>query len=261
MSAFKNIVYQKTNGHARLTINRPEVRNALNRETRIELRTALEDAREDDSVRVIVVTGAGDKAFSAGADIKEIQNLTPLEMREYVKLSRNVTNMIERMDKPVIAAVNGYALGGGFELAMACDIIVASDNARFGLPEILIGIFPGGGGTQRLPKLIGTKKAKEMIFTGDMITAADAERMGLVNKVVPAAKLNETVEDLAKKIQGRSSIILKLAKSALNQSMEVGQSAGLSYELEAFALCFSTEDQKEGMRAFIEKRQPIYKGR
>jgi enoyl-CoA hydratase len=256
-----NIVYQKTDGVAKITINRPEVRNALNRETRNELKMALEEARDDKSVKVIIVTGAGEKAFSAGADIMEIQSLTPLEIREYVKLSRDVTNIIERMDKPVIASVNGYALGGGCELAIACDLIVASERARFGQPEISIGIIPGGGGTQRLARLVGTKRAKELIFTGDMISATEAERIGLINRVVPAEKLNEVVEELARKLIGKSPVMLRLAKAAVNQSMEVGLSAGLSYEFEAFALCFSTEDQKEGMSAFFEKRRPVYKGR
>jgi enoyl-CoA hydratase len=261
MTRFENLIYEKKNGIARITINRPEVRNALNIETRRELKTALEDTSEDENVKVVVITGAGDRAFCAGADIREFLEFHSLQMREYLQLSRAVTNKIMNMEKPVIAAVNGYALGGGCELAMACDMIVASENARFGQPEIIVGLIPGGGGTQRLPRLIGEKRARELIYTGDIINAKEAERLGLVNKVVPADKLDETLNELLQKLLNRSPALLKIAKATINRSMDTTLTAGLSYELEACSLCFSTEDQKEGARAFLEKRKPVYKGK
>ncbi|MFQ5710848.1 MAG: enoyl-CoA hydratase/isomerase family protein [Candidatus Geothermarchaeales archaeon] len=261
MSAFKNIIYEKKGGVAKITINRPEVRNALNIETRRELKAALEDARAEEGTRVVVITGAGDQAYCAGADLNEFKDMTPMQVREYIRLSRDVTNLIEGMEKPVISAVNGYALGGGCELAMACDIIIASETARFGQPEIRVGLIPGGGATQRLPRHIGVKKAKELILTGDLIAAAEAERLGLVNRVVPADKLNEAVEELVEKLLSKSPVMLGLAKASINKAMEMGLESGLRYELEAFALCFSTEDQKEGVRAFFKKRKPVYKGR
>lgn len=261
MSDFSNILYEKVGGVAKITINRPEVRNALNMDTRRELRTALEDAGKDNSVRVVVITGAGDRAFCAGADLRELIDLTPLKARQYLRLSRAVTNAIEDMEKPVISAVKGYALGGGCELALACDIVIAEETARFGQPEVRVGIIPGGGATQRLPRAVGLKKAKELILTGDLISAAEAERIGLVNKVVPVDRLEEAVEELVEKLLGGSPVILGLAKAAVNRSVEVGLAEGLRYEFEALALCFGTEDQREGMLAFLEKRRPTFKGK
>lgn len=261
MTGFQNIIYEKKNGTAKITINRPEVRNALNAETRRELKTALEDASGDKEVRVVVITGSGDRAFCSGADIKEFMKFDPLLMREYLQLSRAVTNAIMNMEKPVIAKVNGHALGGGCELATACDMIVASENAKLGQPEIIVGLIPGGGATQRLPRLIGEKRARKLIYTGDIINSEEAQRIGWVNEVVPADKLDETVDELIKELLSRSPVMLKLAKAAINKSFDTTLSAGLSYELEACSLCFSTEDQKEGAGAFLEKRKPVYKGR
>ncbi|MFQ5762822.1 MAG: enoyl-CoA hydratase/isomerase family protein, partial [Candidatus Bathyarchaeia archaeon] len=215
----------------------------------------------DADVRVVILTGAGEKAFSAGADINVFAQLTPMEARTHIELARKITAFIAGMGKPVIAAVNGYAFGGGCELSLACDLVVASENAKFALPEINIGLIPGGGGTQRLPRLVGARKAKELIFTGEPITAQQALELGLVNKVVPADKLMETVRELAGKLAAKSPAILKLAKAAVNHSMESTLTAGLGYEGELFSLCFSTEDQKEGVKAFLEKRKPAFKGR
>ena len=260
MSKFKNIIYEKYAGVAKISIHRPEVRNALNIETRRELLSALQDAKIDETVRVVIITGSNG-VFCAGADLKELKDLSPIEVREYLQLSRDVTATIENMEKPVICVVDGYALGGGCELALACDIIIASERSKFGQPEINVGLIPGGGATQRLPRFIGVKKAKELIFTGAIISAEEAEHLGLVSKVVPHDKLDETLNELVEKMLSKSPIVLGLAKSAINKSMELGLTDGLSYEQELFALCFSTEDHKEGINAFLEKRKAQYKGR
>lgn len=260
LSKFEAIIYEKRERSVWITLNRPEVLNAQNDQMRQELRRALEDAWDDENTNVIVITGAGERAFSAGADISEFPVLTSIDMRKR-KERPSIPELIRNIPKPVIAAVNGYALGGGCELAMACDIIIASENAIFGQPEIKIGIIPGGGATQLLPRHIGEKKAKELIFTGDSISATEAERHGMINQVVPPDELKEAAYELVGKLLRRSPITLKLAKAAVNKSMEVGLSEGLSYELELFSLCFSTEDQKEGAKAFLEKRRPVFKGR
>jgi enoyl-CoA hydratase len=257
---FQTLIYEKKDNVAWITLNRPEVHNAQNKTLLTELFGALEEARDDDEVHVIVLTGAGDRAFSAGADISMFPSLTPLDVIKEFKFFKTY-ELIREMPKPVIAMVNGFALGGGCELAMACDIIVASDNARFGQPEINIGIFPGAGGTQRLPRLVGEKKAKELIFTGDPVSAEEALRLGLVNKVVPRDKLRESTEELTNKLKSKSMAILRLAKMAINKSLETPLSVGLASEGDLFALCFGTEDQKEGARAFLEKRPPSYKGK
>ena len=256
----KNILYEKHNGIAKISINRPDKRNILNIETRRELKGSLEDARADKNVKVIILTGTGG-TFCAGADLNEFKDLSPTEAREYLQLSRSVSNTIENMEKPVICVIDGYALGGGCELALACDMIIASERSKFGQPEIRIGLIPGGGATQRLPRLIGVRKAKELILTGDIISANEAEELGLVNRVVPADKLDETVNELLEKLLSKSPVMLGLAKSSINKCMELGLANGLSYELEMFALCFSTEDQKEGVKAFLEKRKPQFKGK
>lgn len=260
MSRFEAIIYEKRENVAWVTLNRPEVLNAQNDQMRQELRRALEDAWDDENINVIVITGSGERAFSAGADISEFPVLTSIDMRRR-RERPGITELVRSIPKPIIAAVNGYALGAGCELAMACDIIIASENAKFGQPEIKIGIIPGRGATQLLPRHIGEKRAKELIFTGDSISATEAERLGMINKVVPLDELKEAVDELVGKLLRRSSVTLKLAKAAVNKSMEVGLSEGLSYELELFSLCFSTEDQKEGAKAFLEKRRPVFKGR
>ena len=242
-----------------ISINRPEVMNALNLEVRKELLKVLAGAEKDDSVRALVITGVGDKAFSAGADIKMFQTMTPFLAKEYLKITKSASDRIENFPKPVIAAVNGYAIGGGLELAMSCDIIIASEDAKFGQGEINVGIIPGVGGTQRLPRLVGVKKAKEMIFTGDLIDAKSALEIGLVNSVVAKADLMESVEKLVAKIVTKSPLVLRLAKQALNRSV-AGLKEGLDYESALFALCFASKDQKEGANAFLEKRKPKFQG-
>ena len=260
MTKFETVLYEKEGNVAWITLNRPEKFNAQNSTMRAELSQALEDSRDDENVHIIVITGAGDRAFSAGADIEDILDWTPSEALEaHVKADPHL--LIRAMPKPVIALVNGLALGGGLELALACDIMIASDNAQFGVPEIRVGLIPGGGATQILPRLIGEKRAKELVFTGHPISAKIAYELGMINKVVPPEKLREAGEEFISELLKRSPAILKLAKSAVNKSLEVGLSAGMKWEESFFSLCFSTEDQKEGMRAFIEKRKPVYKGK
>jgi len=258
--AFQTIIYEKKDSLSWITLNRPEAMNAQNDILRAEVIQVLEDSRDDDNVRVIIITGAGDKAFSAGADISEFPKWMPADILNGKGKIRAV-ELIREIPKPVIAMVNGYALGGGCELAMACDIVIASENAQFGQPEVRVGVIPGAGGTQVLPRLIGEKKAKELVFTGNRITAQEALGLGLVNKVVPQDKLGEAVMEMANAILQNSPVIVKLAKIAVNKSLETPLSVGMGYERDLFAICFGTEDQKEGAKAFLEKRKPSYKGR
>jgi len=226
-----------------------------------ELKSSVEDVAEDESVHAVIITGAGEKAFVAGADIKEMTDKRPLEMRKFTILGHQVMETIESMEKPVIAAVNGYALGGGCELALACDIRIASENAKLGLPEVSLGIFPGFGGTQRLTRLVGKGKACELILTGQMIKAEEAERIGLVNRVVPQSELMDEAMRMAKQIMKNGPVGVKLAKSAINKALETTLHAGLAYERELVSLTFSSDDREEGMRAFLEKREPRFKGK
>jgi len=258
---FETIIYEKKENIAWITLNRPEVLNAQSQAMLNEVTTALEQAKDDDEVWVIVLTGAGDRAFSAGADISEFPAWTPIDVIKKLKGVRRPFEFIREIHKPVIAMVNGFALGGGCELAMACDMIVASENARFGQPEISVGVIPGGGGTQVLARLVGEKKAKELVFTGDFISAEEALRFGLINKVVPKEKLRESVEELVGKLKSKSPAILKFAKLAVNKSLEGSLSVGMASETDLFAACFGTQDQKEGAKAFLEKRAPSYTGR
>jgi enoyl-CoA hydratase len=258
---FETILYEKKDNVAWITLNRPDKRNAQNQTLRNEVIAALDDARKDDEVLVIVITGAGDKAFSAGADIGNFLETTTISVITSNKGARRPYSFIREIPKPVIAMVNGMALGGGCELAMSCDMIIASENAIFGQPEISVGVLPGGTGTQILPRLVGDKKAREMIFTGDPIPAEEALRWGLVNKVVPADKLREAVEDTIKKLKTKSPAIMKFAKLAVNKSLETPLSVGIECEAELFAMCFGTQDQKEGAKAFFEKRPPKYTGK
>jgi enoyl-CoA hydratase len=257
------IIYEKKEHVAWVTLNRPEAKNAQDPKTREELVRALEQGRDDDEVFVMVITGEGE-VFSAGGDIAGFPQ-NPVEFMEkigmQVKGKKRPIEMVREIPKPIIAMVNGLALGAGCELAMACDIIIASETARFGQPEIRVGLIPGGGGTQMLPRLVGEKKAKELVFTGEMIAAEEALRFGLVNKVVPKGKLREAVEEFVGSLVNKSPLILKFAKLAVNKSLETPLSAGLAYESNLCALCFSTEDLKEGMTAFLEKRTPNYKGK
>jgi len=259
---FRFIVLEKPrNDYAKITINRPEVMNALNMDTRREIMKALDIVEnEDDEARAVVLTGAGEKAFSAGADISMFKEMTPFLAKEYLKIAKGAAKRIFDFPKPVIAAVNGYAIGGGLELAMACDMIIASKNAKFGQGEINIGIIPGVGGTQRLPRILGLHKAKELIFTGELINAEDALKLGLVNSVVEQSELMKSVEELISKISSKSPLILRLAKEALNRSAS-GLEEGLDFESVLFQFCFASEDQKEGARAFLEKRKPVFRGK
>jgi enoyl-CoA hydratase len=258
---FKNTLYEKRDGIATITINRPQAMNALNDETVQELLLRLEDAEKDENVRVIVITGAGEKAFCAGLDLKPMRDINVIKAVETSKLGQKLTLAIEEVGKPVIAAINGYALGGGLELAMACDIRIVSEKARIGQPEVNVGLIPGWGGTQRLPRLVGKGIAKELIFTGKLIDAKTAERIGLVNVVVPSDELMSTVEELTKVIMSKPPIAIRLAKELINSSIETDQGTGLVHEAEAFGILSSTEDYREGVSAFIEKRKPEYKGK
>ncbi|MGB9779881.1 short-chain-enoyl-CoA hydratase [Caldanaerobacter sp.] len=258
---YKNIDVKKEEGIATITISRPKALNALNTETLKELEKALKTLEEDEDAKVIVITGAGEKAFVAGADISEMKDMDSLKAKEFAEFGQRVFRKIELMKKPVIAAINGYALGGGCELALACDIRIASRNAKFGQPEVGLGIIPGFGGTQRLPRIVGVSKAKELIYTGDMIDAEEALRIGLISKVVEQDKLLEEAYGIAKKIMSKGLVAISLAKEAINKGLEVDIDSGMKYEANAFALCFSTKDQKEGMTAFLEKRNPKFEGK
>jgi len=261
MMEFKNTLYEKGEGIATITINRPEVLNALNEETINEILIRLEDAKNDENIRVIVITGAGDRAFSAGLDLKMIKAASSVRATELSRIGQHLCDYIEALVKPVIAAINGYALGGGNELAMACDIQIASENAQIGHTEINVGLIPGWGGTQRLPRFVGKGIAKEMIFTGKRIDAKTAERLGLVNAVVPADQLKAKVKELALELAGKPPIAIKLSKALINNSTETHLNVGLLQEAEAFGLVASTEDFNEGITAFLEKRKPQFKGK
>ena len=244
-----------------IKINRPKALNALNSATLDDLLGAVDELSCNDAVRVVVVTGEGNKAFVAGADIQEMQPMSPVEGMSFSQKGHIAMSALEALDKPVIAAVNGYALGGGFELALACDIIYASEKARLGFPEVTLGILPGFGGTQRTARLVGPAKAKELIFTGKVITAGEAYEMGLLNKVVADDQLMTAVEELASKILSAGPVGIRLAKTCISRGLSMDIATGLDFEAEAFGLCFGTEDQKEGMTAFLEKRTPTYHGR
>ncbi|MDT4955479.1 MAG: enoyl-CoA hydratase [Acidobacteriota bacterium] len=243
-----------------VTINRPEKRNALNIQTRAEGAQILEELREDESVGVVVFTGAGDKAFIAGADIAEFAGRTALTQRD-VMVARSLFTAIDTFPKPVIAMINGYCLGGGCELALACDLRLASETASFGQPEINLGIIPGGGGTQRLTRLVGEGKAMELILTGEIIDAHTAYKIGLVNMVVPAADLEAKTMEIASRIAEKSPVALRMAKEAVKLASRSNLDEGLRREVDLFALCFSSEDKDEGVRAFLEKRKPVFKGK
>jgi enoyl-CoA hydratase len=251
---------EEDEGIAIVTLDRPEALNALNTEMLEELRDVLREVAGREDVRVVILTGAGDGAFAAGADIREMAAQRPLETRRYATLGHEVARLLERMGKPVIAALNGYTLGGGSELALACDVRIAAENAQIGQPEVKLGIPPGFGGSQRLTRLVGRGRASELIFLGEPVSAEAAERMGLVNRVVPADRLLEEAKAWARQMQERGPVALRLAKAAIHQTQETGLSAGLDYEVELFSLAFATEDQDEGMKAFLEKRKPEFEG-
>jgi enoyl-CoA hydratase/carnithine racemase len=256
-----NVLYEKRNGIAYVTVNRPKVLNALNTPTWKDLRTAFEDARDDATVRGVILTGAGNKAFVAGADIGELAQATGFDAEQSSRFGQQVLDLIENLGKPVIAAVNGFALGGGCETAMACTVRLAVETAKFGQPEVTLGLVPGGGGTQRLPRLVGKGRALQLILSGDMITAQEAYRIGLVNEIVPAAELIARAEAILKKIAANAPIAVKLGLEAVNKGMETSQDEGLLLEASYFGLCAATEDKKEGTSAFLEKRVPQFHGR
>ena len=258
--AYETLLLERAGRVAIVTINRPDKRNALNIKTREEGAAVLEELSTDDSVGIVVFTGAGDKAFVAGADIAEFSGRTAITQRE-VMTGRSLFTAIDTFPKPVIAMINGYCLGGGCELALACDIRIASESASFGQPEINLGIIPGGGGTQRLTRLVGEGKAMELILTGEIIDAKSALAIGLVNQVVPADQLKAKTMEIANRIADKSPIALRLAKEAVKLASRSNLDEGLRREVDLFALCFSSEDKDEGVRAFLEKRKPVFKGK
>jgi enoyl-CoA hydratase len=257
---YATILYETADHTAWITLNRPEKRNAQNDELRAEMSQALERAGLDDDVYVVVITGSGDQAFSAGADIDEFPTRS-LNAAVVNKARRRPHETIRLLPKPVIASVNGLALGGGCELVLASDLAIAADTAKFGQPEIRVGVIPGCGGTQVLPRLMGEKRAKEFIFTGRMMDPDEALQYGIVNKVVPATELRTATEKLVSDLLRNSPAILKIAKMAVNKSLDLPLTVGMDYERELFAMCFGTDDQKEGATAFLEKRKPTYTGR
>jgi enoyl-CoA hydratase/carnithine racemase len=260
-STLENVLYQKRESIAYITLNRPKVLNALSHQTFVDLRAAFEDARDDAAVRGVILTGAGDKAFIAGADISELATVTAVEAEQSSHFGQEVLNLVENLGKPVIAAINGFALGGGCETAMACTIRVASETATFGQPEVRLGLVPGGGGTQRLPRLVGKGRALQIILTGEMISAQDAYRVGLVNEVVPAAEVIARSEAILKQIFANAPLGVKYSLEAVNKGLETSQAEGQALEASFFGLCAGTEDKKEGTQAFLQKRAPQFQGR
>jgi enoyl-CoA hydratase len=260
-STFEQIVYEKRSAIAYITLNRPKVLNALNQATFTELGMAFEDAKADTAVLGVILTGAGDKAFIAGADINELVRVTSVEAREFTRHGQTVLDLIENLGKPVIAAVNGFALGGGCETAMACTIRLATEDAKFGQPEVKLGVIPGAGGTQRLPRLVGKGLALQLILSGGTISAQEAYRIGLVNEIVPRAELIARAEAILKQINSNAPLAVKFSIEAVNRGSETSQTEGLVIESALFAICAGTEDKKEGTSAFLEKRAAKFQGR
>lgn len=259
--SYQTLLVAVSESVATVTVNRPEAMNAMTTATLRELDHVVAELNSSPDVRAVIITGAGEKAFIAGGDISMLQGLDPSGARELAVLAQGACTVIENSPKPFIAAINGYALGGGCELAMSCDIRIAAEHARLGQPEINIGTLPGFGGSQRLPRLIGKGRALEMILTGDMIDARDAWRIGLVNQVVPAGELQTTARNLALKLASKSMMALRLCKEAVMHGMEMELPNACRYEADLFALSFATADQKEGMAAFLEKRKPVFTDR
>jgi enoyl-CoA hydratase len=258
----ETLIYEKQEGVGIVTLNRPDRLNALSFKLKDELSALLGEMEKDDEVRVVILTG-GEKAFSAGADIKERSQVQLSQSEFYFaqRRSQELYNQIEAFQKPVIAAVSGVAVGGGCELALACDLRIASDTARFGFPEVKLGVIPAAGGTQRLPRLIGATRAKEIIFTGDPVDAQEAFRMGLVSKVVPVDRLLEEAKTLALRLAQNPPLSIKYAKRAINVGIQLDMASALDYEVHCAAILYASEDRKEGMRAFVEKRKPVFKGK
>jgi len=259
--SYENIKYDKKDQIGTITIDRPKVLNALNMATMEELRQAFTGARDDKDVRVVILTGAGEKSFVAGADINELARHNAVEGKQYTHQGQSVLDLIESLGKPVICCINGFALGGGCELAMACTFRLASDNAKIGQPEVKLGIIPGYGGSQRLPRLVGKGLAMQMLLSGEHITAAEAHRIGLVNEVVPQAELLPRAEAIAKKIIANAPLAVQYSMEAVHRGMEMSQAEGLYLEATLFGLCCATEDKKEGTAAFLEKRAASFKGK
>jgi len=259
--AYQNLLLEKEDGVGILYINRPQALNALNADTLKELSQAIKEIAEDDEIKALIITGAGDKSFVAGADIKFMQPLNAVEGRAFGALGQEVFRSIEKLEKPVIAAVNGFALGGGCELAMSADIRVASDKAKFGQPEVGLGITPGYGGTQRLPRIVGEGRAMELILTADIINAEEAYRIGLVNHVYPAEELLEKAKAIAKKIIKNAPLAVKFSKVAINKGIQTDIDTAMNIEADLFGLCFATEDQKNGMSAFVNKEKVNFAGK
>jgi enoyl-CoA hydratase len=258
---FKTIIFEKSEGIATVTLNRPEALNAFSKDVIKEILQALEDIRSDENIHVVVLTGAGEKAFSAGADIRAMAGMTALKARELSLMGEQLCLALENLEKPVIAALNGYALGGGLEVAMSCDIRIASESARVGQTEINIGLIPGWGGTQRLTRLIGRTKAKELVFTGRIIDAKTAEQLGIVNIVAPPDKFKETVRQFALELASKAPIAVRVAKALINKGADISLESALELEREGFGVVASTEDLKEGVSAFTEKRKPTFRGK
>src|SRR6204780_2507221 len=259
--ALANVLYEKKGLIAYVTVNRPKVLNAVNTPTWTDLQAAFEDAKADASVHGVILTGAGDKAFIAGADISELADVAAYGAEESSRFGQCVLDHIENLGKPVIAAINGFALGGGCETAMACTMRIAAEHARFGQPEVKLGLLPGGGGTQRLPRLVGKGRALQLILTGETISAQEAYRIGLVNEVVAAAGLIDRRETILKQIAANAPIAVKFSLEAVNRVAETSQSEGLALEASYFGICAATQDKKEGTSAFLEKRAPQFHGR
>jgi enoyl-CoA hydratase len=259
--AYENIIVEKKDGIGTIKINRPKVLNALNKDTILELTKAVAELDKDKNIKVVILTGEGEKAFIAGADISQMKDMNPLEAKEFAEMGHNLLMNIESSRLPFIAAINGFALGGGCEVLMACDICIAGSSAKIGQPEINLGIHPGFGGTQRLPRLVGRTKAKELLLTGRNIDAEEACHIGLVNMVVEDDKLTETVEKMAGKIASKSTVQTDFIKSLVNKGADIDLHSACALEISYFASSFSTQDQKEGMTAFLEKRKPTFKGK
>ncbi len=258
---FKNILLEKKERIANLIINRPKALNALNRDTLLDIQTAVEDIRNDNGIDVLIISGAGGKAFVAGADITFMLDINAIEGREFGLLGQSVLRLIESMEKPVIAAIDGFCLGGGCELAMACDFRICTDKSKFGQPEVGLGVTPGFGGTQRLPRLVGTGMAKQLLYTGEIVDADEALRTGLVNYMVPAEELMVYVMQIARKISSNAQLAVRFCKVAVNEGMQTDIDRALTVEADLFGLCFATEDQKEGMGAFVGKRKANFIGK
>jgi enoyl-CoA hydratase len=260
--AYSHILFDKDDhGIALITINRPDKLNALSGALVVELKAAFEGVAQDASIRAAIVTGAGEKAFVAGADIKELAVLSPVEAREYALRGQQAFRMLETLPKPTVAAVNGFALGGGLELAMACTVRFASENAKLGQPEVKLGIIPGYGGTQRLPRLVGRGRALELLLSGEPITAAEAHRIGLVNAVTPQAELLSYSRSWLRKVLANGPVALGLVLESVDVGLDMGLDAGLRFEAAAFGVSAATEDRAEGTRAFLEKRSPVFSGK